>query len=53
VLHLIFQSFYFVADIVPSIVQGGNLATDTVAKACRRFQTRIEAVVEANDNFLE
>jgi hypothetical protein len=29
----------------------GNLETDTVAKACRRFHSRIEAVVEANGDF--
>jgi hypothetical protein len=30
-----------------------NLDTDTVAKACRRFHSRIEAVVEANGDFLK
>ncbi len=29
----------------------GNFDKDTVAKACRSFQTRIEAVVEANRDF--
>ncbi len=29
----------------------GNLDKDTVAKACHSFQTRIEAVVEANRVF--
>jgi hypothetical protein len=29
----------------------GNFDTDTVAKACRCFQTRIGAVVEANRDF--
>ncbi len=29
----------------------GNFDTDTVAKACRRFRTRIEVVVEANRDF--
>jgi hypothetical protein len=29
----------------------GNLETDTMAKACRRFHSRIEAVVEANGNY--
>jgi hypothetical protein len=29
----------------------GNLDKDTVAKACRCFRTRIEAVVEANRDF--
>jgi hypothetical protein len=29
----------------------GNLETDTMAKACRRFHSRIEAVVEANGDF--
>jgi hypothetical protein len=31
----------------------GNLDRDTVAKACRRFRSRIEAVVEANGDFIE
>jgi hypothetical protein len=30
----------------------GNLDRDTVAKACRRFRSRIEAVVAANGVFL-
>jgi hypothetical protein len=29
----------------------GNLDTDTVAKACSRFHSRIEAVSEANGDF--
>jgi hypothetical protein len=29
----------------------GNLYRDTVAKACRRFRSRIEAVVAANGDF--
>jgi hypothetical protein len=29
----------------------GNLETDTVAKACRRFHSRMEAVVEENGDF--
>jgi len=29
----------------------GNLETDTMAKACRRIHSRIEAVVEANGYF--
>ena len=31
----------------------GNLPRDTVAKACRRFQKRIEAMVEAGGNFFK
>ncbi len=31
----------------------GNLDRDTVAKACRRFRSRIEAVVAANGDFIE
>jgi hypothetical protein len=31
----------------------GPLDRDTVAKACRRFRSRIEAVVEADGNFIE
>jgi hypothetical protein len=31
----------------------GNFDTDTVAKACRCFRTRIEVVVEANRDFLK
>jgi hypothetical protein len=30
----------------------GNLDRDTVAKACRHFRSRIEAVVAANDDIL-
>jgi hypothetical protein len=30
-----------------------NLPRDTVAKACRRFHHRIEAVVEAGGDFFE
>jgi hypothetical protein len=31
----------------------GNLDRDTMAKACQRFQSRIEAVVAANGDFFE
>jgi hypothetical protein len=31
----------------------GFLARNTVAKACRRFRSRIEAVVAADGNFIE
>jgi hypothetical protein len=31
----------------------GNLSRDTVAKACRRFRSRIEAVVAADGDFIE
>jgi len=31
----------------------GNLDRDTVEKACRRFRSRIEAVVAANGDFIE
>jgi hypothetical protein len=30
----------------------GNLNRDAVVKACRQFRTRIEAVMEANANFV-
>jgi hypothetical protein len=30
-----------------------NLPRDTVAKACRRFRQRIEAVKDAGSNFFE
>jgi len=31
----------------------GNLPRDTMAKACRRFSMRIQAVVEASGVFVE
>jgi hypothetical protein len=31
----------------------GNLDTDTVAKACRCFHSRMEALVEANGDFIK
>jgi hypothetical protein len=31
----------------------GSLDRDTVAKACRRFRSRIEAVVAAEGDFIE
>ena len=31
----------------------GNLPRDTVAKACRRFRSRIEAAVEDGGDFFE
>jgi hypothetical protein len=31
----------------------GSLDRDTVTRACRRFQPRIEALVEIDGNFLE
>jgi hypothetical protein len=31
----------------------GSLDRDTVTQACRRFQPRIEALVEIGGNFLE
>jgi hypothetical protein len=31
----------------------GNLDRDTMAKACPRFRSRIEAVVAANGDFFE
>jgi hypothetical protein len=31
----------------------GSLEMDTVANACRRFRSRIEAVVEADGDFIE
>ncbi len=32
---------------------GGVLDRDTVAKACKRFRSRIEAVLTANNHFIE
>jgi hypothetical protein len=31
----------------------GSLDRDTVAKACKRFRSRIEAFITANNHFLE
>jgi len=31
----------------------GSLDRDMVAKACRRFRSRLEAVVEAGGDFIE
>jgi hypothetical protein len=31
----------------------GSLDRDTVAKACKRFRSRIEAVLTADKNFIE
>jgi hypothetical protein len=43
-----------IASLVVTIKElKGNLDKDTVAKACRCFRTRIEAVVEANRDFLK
>jgi hypothetical protein len=43
-----------IASLVATIKQVmGNLDRDTVAKACRRFRSRIEAVVAANGDFIE
>ncbi len=41
-----------VASLVMTIKEVmGNFDTDTVAKVCRYFRTRIEVVVEANRDF--
>jgi hypothetical protein len=43
-----------IASLVVTIKEVmGNLDKDTVAKACRCFRTRIEAVVVANRDFLK
>jgi hypothetical protein len=48
------SSQHFCASLVGTIKEMmGNLDTDTVAKACRRFHSRMEAVVEANGDFLK
>ena len=44
--HIIITSL-----VVTSKEVMGNLDTDTVAKACHCFRTRIEVVVEANGDF--
>ncbi len=41
-----------IASLVVAIKEViGNFVTDTVAKACHCFRTRIEVVVEANRDF--
>ena len=43
-----------IASLVVTIIEVmGYFDTDTVAKACRCFRTRIEVVVEENRNFLK
>jgi hypothetical protein len=43
-----------VASLVVTIMEVmGYFDTDTVAKACRCFRTRIEVVVEANRDFFK
>jgi hypothetical protein len=43
-----------IASLVVTIKEVmGIFDTDTVAKACRSFRTRIELVVEANHDFLK
>ena len=43
-----------VASLKPKIkMVMANLDRDTVAKACRRFRTRLEAMVAANSNFIK
>jgi hypothetical protein len=43
-----------IASLVVTIKEVmGIFDTDTVAKACRSFRTRIELVVEANHNFFK
>ena len=43
-----------IASLVVTIMEVmGYFVTDTVAKACRCFRTRIELVVEANRDFFK
>ncbi len=43
------NTFAFLVVTIKEVM--GNFDTDTVAKACRCFRTRIGAVVEANRDF--
>ncbi len=51
-LHVIKAHHNTFASLVLTIKEVmGNFDTDTVAKACRCFRTRIEVVVESNLDF--
>jgi hypothetical protein len=51
-LHVIKAHHNTIASLVVTVMEVmGNFVTDTVAKTCRCFQTRIEVVVEANRDF--
>ena len=51
-LHVIKAHHNTVTSLMATIKElKGNLDKDTVAKACRCFRTKIEAVVEAKGDF--
>jgi hypothetical protein len=51
-LHVIKALHNTIASLVLTVKEEmGNFDTDTVAKTCRCFRTRIEVVVEANRDF--
>jgi hypothetical protein len=53
-LHVIKAHHNTFASLVVMIKEVmGNFDTDTVAKACQSFRTRIEVVVEANRDFFK
>ncbi len=53
-LHVIKAHHNTIASLVVTVKEVmGNLDTDTVAKTCRCFPTRIEVVVEANRDFFK
>ncbi len=53
-LHVITAHHNIIASLVVTIMEVmGYFDTDTVAKACRCFRTRIEVVVEANRDFFK
>jgi hypothetical protein len=53
-LHVDKAHHIIIASLVVTIKDVlGNLDTDTVAKACHCFRTRIEFVVEANSDFFK
>ena len=53
-LHVIKAHHNTVTSLVVTVMEMmGNFDTDTVAKTCRYFRTRIEVVVEANRDFFK
>ncbi len=51
-LHVIKALHNTIASLVVTVKEMmGNFDTDTVAKTCRCFRTKIEVVVEANRDF--
>ncbi len=51
-LHVIKASHNTIASLVVTVKEMmGNFDTDTMAKTCHCFRTRIEVVVEANRDF--